>query len=775
MPLLESAPDSLELILSESLANEILEAVVQTDLNPAGQFAEEWLVLTEKQLIIYTLTDAGVETRLQLPVDSLKKVRIDGLIGGGALIVESEETSFEVLRYSNAQQRKFSRISSYLNEVIAYRDGNDKDKEKSSTKTSEVKEKEPPKLLPDKLDERRCPSCGLPLPEGTKVCPSCMSKGKAIKRMLAYLKPHRSEVVVIWGLMIVGLVFSLIPTYLTRPLTDEVLNPVAEGVAFEDRITMLGWLVVILLTVQVVGQAIGVWRGRKAIRLGERLSFELREDVFRHLQSLSLRYFDKRHAGSLISRVTRDTEALQNVLVESVQNFFSNILLFIGIGIVLFWMNWKLTLLVFIPAPVVLFLSRFFWERLINVWRRTWHLYSRLTSTVSDSLSGVRVVRAFAKEDREMARFGRDSLQMHDAYVQAENMWVTFFPIMYFIMSIGNLIVWYVGGYQVIEDSLPGALPDPNAFTLGQFFAFLGYLGQFYGPLQFMSRITDFLSRSLASAERVFEILDTESEVRDATEPVPMPFIKGKVEFENVTFGYEHHKPVLKDVSFVVEPGEMIGLVGKSGAGKSTTINLICRFYEVLEGAIKIDGVDIKDILQKDLRSQIGVVLQEPFLFSGSIYENIAFARPEASREDIMAAAKAANAHDFIVQKPDGYDTQVGERGQTLSGGERQRVSIARAILHNPRILILDEATASVDTDTEKQIQEAIARLVKGRTTFAIAHRLSTLRNATRLVVLKKGKVAEIGTHEELMEAKGEFFRLVEIQQEMNKIVEVRL
>jgi ATP-binding cassette subfamily B protein len=309
--------------------------------------------------------------------------------------------------------------------------------------------------------------------------------------------------------------------------------------------------------------------------------------------------------------------------------------------------------------------------------------------------------------------------------------------------------------------------------TLGTFFVFLGYLGTFYGPLQYMSRVTDFLSRSLASAERVFEVLDTESDVQDAAKPVPLPRIEGRVEFKNVTFGYEPHKPALKEISFSVAAGEMIGLVGQSGAGKSTTINLICRFYEVQDGEILIDGINIRQIAQKDLRSQIGVVLQESFLFSGSIFENIAFARPNATREDVMAAAKAANAHDFIVQKPDGYDTQVGERGQTLSGGERQRVSIARAILHNPRILILDEATASVDTDTEKQIQEAIARLIKGRTTFAIAHRLSTLRNATRLLVLKDGKIAEIGTHEELLAKKGEFHRLVDLQQDINKIIEV--
>ena len=288
-----------------------------------------------------------------------------------------------------------------------------------------------------------------------------------------------------------------------------------------------------------------------------------------------------------------------------------------------------------------------------------------------------------------------------------------------------------------------------------------------------MSRLSDYLSQALAAAERVFEVLDTDFDLKDADEPVSMPLIKGDVSFKDVTFGYETHKPVLKGVSFDVEAGEMIGLVGRSGSGKSTTINLLCRFYEVMQGAIEIDGVNIKNIAQKDLRSQIGVVLQEPFLFSGSIYQNIAYARPGASRKDVMAAAKAANAHHFIMQKPDGYDTHVGERGQTLSGGERQRISIARAILHNPRILILDEATASVDTDTEKQIQDAIDRLVRGRTTFAIAHRLSTLRNASRLIVLKDGQIAEVGTHEQLMASKGEFYRFVEMQQEMNKHHEV--
>src|SRR5438552_4521488 len=777
MPLIDPLPKPLEEKLATAIRSKEVAAAVSTDLDPSGRFGEEWLVLTSTRLSVYASNVNGFAPRVDLKLEEIKTASAEGLVGGGALLATVDGEIIEVLRYSNAQQRKFGRIAKYINDVTRYATdlGKAHRGEKDAAGKAIEAPKEYPRLEPDQEDQRRCPTCKLLLPEGSNVCPACMSKGKAIRRMLAYLKPHRREVLTIWAMMLVGLCFSLVPPYLTQPLTDQVLNPVKDPRPIDERARLLGWLVMTLLGVQFFGQALGVWRGRMAVRLGQQLSQDLRDEVFRHLQTLSLKYFDKRQPGALIARVTNDTQALEAVLVESIQIFFSNILLFVGIGIVLLWMNWKLTLLVFIPAPVVLLLSKFSWDRMMNVWRRAWHLHGRLTAAVSDSLSGVRVVRAFAKEDREIERFGRHSRELYDANVAAEHMWVTFFPVLFFIMSIGNLIIWYVGGYQVIKDSTLGAqlLPDRQVFTLGQFFTFLGYLTQFYGPLQFMSRVADFLSRSLAAAERVFEVLDTGSDVRDAENPVALPRIKGQVEFKNVTFGYEAHKPVLHEVSFSVAPGEMIGLVGQSGAGKSTTINLICRFYEVQEGAVAIDGLNIKQIAQKDLRSQIGVVLQEPFLFSGSIYDNIAFARPDATREEVMAAAKAANAHDFIIQKPDAYDTQVGERGQTLSGGERQRVSIARAILHNPRILILDEATASVDTDTEKQIQDAVSRLTKGRTTFAIAHRLSTLRNATRLVVLKDGKVAEVGTHEELIEKKGEFHRLVEMQQEMNKIIEV--
>jgi ATP-binding cassette subfamily B protein len=327
-------------------------------------------------------------------------------------------------------------------------------------------------------------------------------------------------------------------------------------------------------------------------------------------------------------------------------------------------------------------------------------------------------------------------------------------------VALGSLIAWFAGGLQVIAGDM----------TLGTLFAFNAYLAMFYGPLRHVSPVINWASRSLTAAERVFEVIDSEPEqVNDGT-LLSMPKLKGEVEFRNMTFGYDSHNPVLRNINLHVKSGEMIGLVGHSGAGKSTMINLICRFYTPDSGGVYIDGKDVTKIRLEDLRRQTGVVLQEPFLFSGTISENIAYAKPDATMVEIIAAAKAANAHEFIVKFPDGYDAEVGERGGQLSGGERQRISIARAILHNPRILILDEATSSVDVQTEKKIQQAIDRLVQNRTTFAIAHRLSTLRSADRLFVIEKGRGVECGSHEELMEQKGIYHKLVETQRQSSEI-----
>jgi len=478
--------------------------------------------------------------------------------------------------------------------------------------------------------------------------------------------------------------------------------------------------------------------------------------------TLSIRFFDKRTTGTVISHITEDSERLQDFMLEGLSFLSVQLFLFFGIGSMLFLMNWKLACFILIPIRIIVLGASWFWRKVRSLWHRAYRRRSKLFDVVNDSVSGIRVVRAFGQQKDEVNRFGTANIDARDYETHAEMIWATYYPPLMFAVQFGTLIVWYAGGLDV--------LAGPDEMKLGTLFAFIAYLGMFYEPLRYVSPLINWASRSMTAAERLFEVIDSQPEQFDDGTLKAMPNITGEVKFHNMTFGYESHKPVLKDINLHVQPGEMIGLVGHSEAGKSTLINLICRFYTPDSGRLEIDGEDIKEIDLKDLRRQIGVVLQEPYLFSGSIAENIAYAHPDASMEDIIGAAKAANAHEFIVKFPDGYDTEVGERGGSLSGGERQRISIARAILHNQRILILDEATSSVDVETEKKIQQAIDRLVQNRTTFAIAHRLSTLRNADRLFVIEKGRGVECGSHEELMKKKGIYYKLVETQREAANI-----
>jgi ATP-binding cassette subfamily B protein len=627
-----------------------------------------------------------------------------------------------------------------------------------------AKDEEPPASGDAADDEKRvCPTCGRPLPPDNDVCRFCIDKSAVLARLFSYAAPHKWKAVALVLLMFAGTAMALAPGVIVKELTDRVLLDPAPGVAGPrpDRYALLGLLVGALIGTQALGVLLTIVRGRLSAWLSAQITYRIRTQLYERLQWLGLSYYDKRQTGALMTRVTQDVNELNNFLVDGLQILVVNGLTIAGIVAVLLAHNVRLTLLVLLPVPLVVLVTRRTWRFLHRRLHRLWHLRSRLGAGLNSALSGVRVVKAFAQEDREIDRFNRRATDLYQAGLFVEQWWATLFPLLNFLMTAGTFIVWYVGGRQVIGDVI----------TLGTLQMFLFFLGQLYGPLQGMTRIADWLSRAMTAAERVFEILDTEPDVADAADAVPLPHVRGEIEFRNVSFHYDPSRRVVENLELHVRPGEMIGLVGHSGAGKTTIINLISRFYDPVEGTVLVDGVDMRRVRVNDLRRQLGVVLQEPFLFPGTVAENISYAKPEATPEEIMRAAKAANAHDFIMRFPDGYDTQVGERGTRLSGGERQRLSIARAVLHDPRILILDEATASVDTETEKQIQEAIARLIRDRTTFAIAHRLSTLRNADRLLVMDKGKIVELGTHDELMaKPEGVFRRLVEMQTEINQL-----
>ncbi len=670
-------------------------------------------------------------------LNSLQELKVQHLVGSIMLLGKIDDTEIVLLRGSLGQAREYQVFAQTVNTEI-------------TGKTQESRW--------DQIDDR-CPKCNRLYPDPARpVCPRCLDKRSLFKRVLALTPPYSKKIALMVFLMISSSLVGLIPPYLGgRIFYDEVLK---QGGKYSDR---LGLVVLLMFLAELLILLLNVGQGRVNAKVAAQIAFDLKTQVFTAMQRLSLKFYNHQQTGSLMTRVNNDANHLQFFFHDGLPYFIVNSLRLVGVTVILVAMDWQLALMVLIPVPIIVFGIVKIRPILWRFYTKRWRASSRLNSVVNDSLSGVRVVKAFGKEDLEIERFSQRNERVFRVNQEVGKLTSTVFPAMSYFMSIGSLVIWGFGGWRVVKGSL----------TFGTLMAFTGYLWMLYGPLEFMTRVVEWWSSSMNSAQRIFEIIDSPEVLWQPEEPVRLKKLKGSVEARDVTFGYEEGKPVLENVSFKVEPGEMIGLVGRSGAGKSTIINLISRLYDPTSGQILIDGVDAREIDQKDLRRQIGMVLQETFLFRGTVYDNIAYARPDASPEEVMEAAKIANAHDFIIELPDGYETILGERNINLSGGERQRIAIARAVLHNPQILILDEATASIDTETEALVQEALERLVEGRTTFAIAHRLSTLRQADRLFVLDKGKLVEVGTHEELLRQKGVYHMLFTTQRNALSLVGV--
>ena len=592
-----------------------------------------------------------------------------------------------------------------------------------------------------------CPKCGRSYLEGVSVCLFCYNRKAVFFRVAKMAKPFGLALLLpCLGIFINDLLYFTIPV-INRRLIDQYLAP---GVGTLRDIILLCALMLIVRTVSI-GLFVGCVRVFNAACC--RFANHLRNVAFERVQRMTISGLGKRTSGEVMRRIMQDTSGIQVFLTDQGRWVTQQVLNMVVIGVILFVTNPLLAAVVFAPLPFVAAAVFLFWRNMELRFNRQWHKYSRTNSILHDIIKGIRVVKAFGNEEREVQKF---SAACHDlAKVSSENekLWAKLFPVLGFVVGAGEFLVLYFGGQAILG----------HTFSMGELVQFTMFAGFIYGPLRYVVSLPRAVAEALTSMVKIFEIIDEEQDVPATTEAIAAP-IEGYVSLDNITFGYKAYEPVLKGVSLDIRPGEMIGIVGKSGVGKSTLINLVLRLYDVNNGKVLIDGQDIRHYDIGHLHRQIGVVFQETFLFMGSILENIAYAKEGATEEEIIAAAKVANAHDFVMKLPDGYHTLVGENGYSLSGGERQRIAIARAVLKNPSILILDEATSALDTNTELRIQKAFERLAKGRTTLVIAHRLSTIKNADEIVVIGEEGILEQGTHHQLLEQQAIYAQLYNVQ-----------
>lgn len=587
------------------------------------------------------------------------------------------------------------------------------------------------------------------------------NKRQAFLRLIEYLAPYKKAVTLgVLSNLWVGLVVLVPPLIYGSSITDRViLNRFDESAATRWRLLVISTVAQILL---YGSSSFMVWVRMKTMHiLGERILVDIRKQIYSRLQMLSLSYFDSGQTGEIMSRVTNDSEVVEEFVTHAADTLVSDAIRLVAMCIIMFYVCKTLAIISLLPVPIIFVLALTFSRRVRPIYRKVRERLAEINAKVQENLSGIRVIKAFAREDHEQESFENDAESYFDMRVRAIRLWTRFFPTIDFQVRTASVVVWAVGAAMILH--------NVSGVTMGTLIIFTMYLGMFYEPVRSLATINDTIQRSLAAAERIFEIVDEQPQIQDAEGAAHLPRVSGHVEFDHVNFSYGGDEEVLTDICIKAEPGQIIALVGRSGAGKTSIVNLIPRFYDPNSGRILIDGFDVKYVTQTSLRSQIAMVLQDTFLFNGTVSENIRYGKLDATQEEIITAARAANAAEFIESMPGGYETEIGERGIKLSGGQKQRLAIARAILADPRILILDEATSSVDSESEYLIHRAMDRLMEGRTTFVIAHRLSTIKHADQIITLEKGCVSEVGNHKTLLGQDGIYAQMYEMQFKLNE------
>lgn len=601
---------------------------------------------------------------------------------------------------------------------------------------------------------RKCPNCQRELKPGEERCAKCSRSLMLALRTLSISKEFRFHIIATAITLIVISLVSLALPYINKILVDDYIKSSSADISYVGF-----WLVILsMIIVQIILNLLSALRRYFSSSAGLGLQTKLATLTFDKVQSLSVAKSSKYDSGDLFRRINNEVTEIQWTLTEHLPNYMEHTFKLVFAGIFLFIYDVRLALLVLATLPVIIFLFYLVKEKTHLLWVKQRQKGAQSSSILHDIYSGIRVVKSYGTEKSEFERYDRSAKEYRDVMIKNDTLWPLIVHPINFIAGLGEFFILYFAGNRILN----------GAMTLGEMAMFSSYVALIYAPLTHFAFLPRLIVSFIGHTGKLFELLDEHEDMTDLPD-AKEHILSGEVELCDLCFGYDETREVLKNINLTVKPGEMIGIVGRSGAGKSTLINLIMRMYDPISGCVKVDGIDIREMTQHSYRSQIGAVLQETFLFTGSVYENIVYAKPDASYREVIAAAKAAGAHSFIMKLPDAYNTKVGERGYTLSGGERQRVAIARALLRDPKILILDEATASLDTETERRVQDALANLVKNRTTFAIAHRLSTLRNATRLIVIDNGTIAESGTHDELMKKEGIYYSLVMAQRDMVK------